>query len=84
MITTRERTRQRLEQLGFEVLPSKANFVLAQHPNIEGAQLFAGLRERGVLVRHFNTDALNNFLRITIGTDDEMDSLIEALEAICR
>lgn len=84
VITTRERTRQRLENLGFEVLPSKANFVLAQHTELAGAQLFAGLRERGILVRHFNTDELNNFLRITIGTDDEMDSLIEALEALCR
>ncbi|TVP51105.1 MAG: histidinol-phosphate transaminase, partial [Halomonas sp.] len=83
VITTRERTRQRLEALGFEVLPSKANFVLAQHPNYEGAQLFAALRERGILVRHFNTTELNNFLRITIGTDDEMDSLVEALETIC-
>ncbi len=82
VITTRERTRQRLEALGFEVLPSKANFVLAQHPDYEGAQLFAGLRERGILVRHFNTSDLNNFLRITIGTDDEMDSLIEALETL--
>lgn len=83
VITTRERTRQRLEALGFAVLPSKANFVLAQHPDFAGAQLFAGLRERGILVRHFNTSELNNFLRITIGTDDQMDSLIEALEAIC-
>ncbi|MDN3562163.1 histidinol-phosphate transaminase [Vreelandella neptunia] len=83
VITTRERTRQRLVGLGFEVLPSKANFVLAQHPDYEGAQLFASLRERGILVRHFNTSDLNNFLRITIGTDDEMDSLIEALETIC-
>ncbi|WP_447554057.1 histidinol-phosphate transaminase [Vreelandella sp. EE22] len=84
VITTRERTHQRLEALGFDVLPSKANFVLAHHPDFEGAQLFAGLRERGILVRHFNTDTLGNFLRITIGTDDEMDSLIEALESICR
>ncbi|KPQ25503.1 MAG: histidinol-phosphate transaminase [Halomonas sp. HL-48] len=84
VITTRERTRQRLEALGFEVLPSKANFILAQHPDYEGAQLFAGLRERGILVRHFNTSELNNFLRITIGTDDEMDSLLEALETLCR
>ncbi|MFG6668438.1 histidinol-phosphate transaminase [Halomonas sp. HNIBRBA4712] len=84
VIATRERTRQRLEALGFEVLPSQANFVLAQHPEFEGAQLFAGLRERGILVRHFNTDTLANFLRITIGTDDEMDSLLEALESICR
>ena len=83
VITTRERTRQRLEALGFEVLPSKANFVLAQHPSFAGAQLYAGLRERGILVRHFNTPELNNFLRITIGTDDEMDSLIEALQTIC-
>lgn len=83
VIATRERTRQRLEGLGFEVLPSKANFLLAQHPHFAGAQLFAGLRERGILVRHFNTDALNNFLRISIGTDDEMDSFIEALEALC-
>ncbi|GEN28765.1 histidinol-phosphate aminotransferase [Halovibrio variabilis] len=83
VITTRERTRQRLEGLGFEVLPSKANFVLTQHPEHAGPQLFAGLRERGILVRHFNTPELNNFLRITIGTDDEMDSLMEALEVIC-
>ncbi|RUR37024.1 histidinol-phosphate transaminase [Vreelandella populi] len=83
VITTRERTCQRLEALGFKVLPSKANFLLAQHPDYAGAQLFAGLRERGILVRHFNTAELNNFLRITIGTDDEMDSLIEALETIC-
>lgn len=82
VIATRERTRQRLEALGFEVLPSKANFVLAQHPDYQGAQLFAGLRERGILVRHFNTSDLNNFLRITIGTDDQMDSLIEALETL--
>ncbi|MFB9866050.1 histidinol-phosphate transaminase [Vreelandella sulfidaeris] len=83
VITTRERTRQRLESLGFEVLPSKANFVLTRHPDHAGAQLFAGLRERGILVRHFNTPELNDFLRITIGTDDEMDSLIEALQVIC-
>lgn len=83
VIATRERTRQRLERLGFEVLPSKANFLFAQHPHHEGAQLFAGLRERGILVRHFNTEALNNFLRITIGTDDEMDSFIEAMETLC-
>ncbi|WP_252109596.1 MULTISPECIES: histidinol-phosphate transaminase [unclassified Halomonas] len=84
VIATRERTRERLEALGFDVLPSKANFVLTQHPDFQGAQLFAGLRERGILVRHFNTDILGNFLRITIGTDDEMDSLMEALESICR
>ncbi|CAM3848105.1 histidinol-phosphate transaminase [Vreelandella rituensis] len=82
VMTTRERTRQRLEALGFEVLPSKANFVLTRHPEMEGAQLFAGLRERGILVRHFNTPELSDFLRITIGTEDEMESLVEALEVL--
>ncbi|MGO2132561.1 MAG: histidinol-phosphate transaminase [Halomonas sp.] len=82
VITTRERTRQRLEQLGFDVLPSQTNFLLASHPKQDAAQLFVGLRERGILVRHFNTEALNNWLRISIGTDNEMDSLIETLESL--
>lgn len=84
VITTRERTRGRLARLGFEVLPSQTNFVLVSHPEHDAAQLFVGLRERGILVRHFNTEALRDYLRITIGTEDEMDSLMEALEAICR
>ncbi|MFC3283240.1 histidinol-phosphate transaminase [Litchfieldella rifensis] len=84
VITTRERTRRQLERLGFEVLPSQTNFMLTRHPEHDAAQLFAGLRERGILVRHFNTEALRDFLRISIGTEDEMISLIEALEALCR
>ncbi|MEQ6916528.1 histidinol-phosphate transaminase [Halomonas aquatica] len=84
VITTRERTRIRLEALGFKVLPSQANFVLVTHPELDAAQLFVGLRERGVLVRHFNTDVLRDHLRISIGTDDEMESLIEALETQFR
>ncbi|MFQ3790393.1 histidinol-phosphate transaminase [Halomonas sp. A29] len=84
VITTRERTVRRLNKLGFDVLPSQANFVLARHPRHDAAQLFVGLRERGILVRHFNTEALRDFLRISIGTDDEMDSLVEACELLCR
>lgn len=83
VITTRERTRTRLENLGFRVLPSQANFILVSHPRFDAAQLFLGLRERGILVRHFNTHVLRDFLRITIGTDDEMDSLVETLELLC-
>ncbi len=84
VMTTRERTVRRLAELGFEVLPSQANFLLARHVQHDAAQLFVGLRERGILVRHFNTPALRDFLRISIGTDDEMDSLIEAFELLCR
>jgi len=84
VIATRERTRRRLVALGFEVLPSQTNFLLARHDGHDAGALFTGLRERGILVRHFNSEALHDFLRISIGTDDEMDSLIEALEALCR
>ncbi|UYG07502.1 histidinol-phosphate transaminase [Halomonas sp. M4R1S46] len=84
VITTRERTRTRLESLGFRVLPSQSNFLLVSHPDHDAAQLFVGLRERGILVRHFNTDTLSEQLRISIGTEDEMDSLIEVLETLCR
>nr|WP_298380906.1 histidinol-phosphate transaminase [uncultured Halomonas sp.] len=84
VISTREQTRQRLEAFGFEVLPSQTNFLLVSHHKQDAGQIYAKLRERGILVRHFNTEALRDFLRITIGTDDEMDSLMEALEVICR
>lgn len=83
VMATRERTRTRLEGLGFTVLPSQTNFVLVTHPRHDAAQLFVGLRERGILVRHFNTHALRDYLRISIGTDDEMESLIEILEDLC-
>lgn len=84
VITTRERTRQRLESLGFEVLPSQSNFLFVRHEVYEGRVIFRELRERGILVRHFDKEALSDFLRISIGTEDEMESLIEALEAVCR
>ncbi len=84
VIATRERTRQRMESLGFTVLPSQTNFLLVTHSEFNAGELFVGLRERGILVRHFNTEALQDFMRISIGTDDEMDSLIEALEGLCH
>jgi len=82
VIATREWTRRELQALAFEVLPSQTNFLFVRHPQHSGAALFAGLRERGILVRHFNKDGLSDFLRISIGTDDEMQSLIQALQAI--
>jgi histidinol-phosphate aminotransferase len=65
-----------LAGLGFEVLPSAANFVFARHPDRSGAQLAAGLRERGVLVRHFNKPRIKDFLRITVGTDEQCARLV--------
>ncbi|MDR0378108.1 MAG: aminotransferase class I/II-fold pyridoxal phosphate-dependent enzyme, partial [Spirochaetaceae bacterium] len=77
IIATRERVTASLTALGFETLPSRANFVFTRHPGKSGAELFAGLRERGVLVRHFNKPGTAEFLRVTIGTDDEMDRFLE-------
>ncbi len=82
VMATREWTRQQLETMAFEVLPSQTNFLFVRHPQHSGASLFSGLRERGILVRHFNKDGLSDFLRISIGTDDEMGSLVEALQVM--
>jgi len=69
-----------LESLGFEVLPSKANFIFARYPAISGADLYAGLRRRGILVRHFTKERIQDFVRITIGTQGQMEKLAEALQ----
>lgn len=82
VIESRDRVTGALRQRGFEVLPSQANFVFARHPKHSGADLAKGLRERAVLVRHFAKPRLSDFLRITIGTPEECDKLIAALEEI--
>jgi histidinol-phosphate aminotransferase len=78
---TRERTSVALAGIGFNVLPSQANFIFAAPPESSGrtgAQVFAALRERGILVRRFDKPRIDNFLRITIGTDKDMDALVDA------
>ena len=79
---TRETTNGKLRELGFSVLPSQANFVFAAHDRVPGKTLFRRLRERGVLVRYFDKPRIDNFLRITIGTDAEMETLLAALKTI--
>jgi histidinol-phosphate aminotransferase len=71
IMASRESLAQALSGLGFEVLPSAANFVFARHPRRAGAELAARLREQGVLVRHFNKPRIKDFLRITVGTDEQ-------------
>ena len=71
-----------LEQLGFDVLPSVANFILARHPQHDAATLAAQLRQRGVLVRHFRLARIDQHLRITIGTDAQCAALVAALKDI--
>ena len=69
-----------LESLGFRVLSSKTNFIFASHPAIPGIDLYTGLRQRGILVRHFTKERIKDFVRITIGTREQMEQLVEALK----
>jgi histidinol-phosphate aminotransferase len=83
VIATRERVTAALQARGFEVLPSSANFVFARLPGRDGAWLAAGLREQRVLVRHFSKPArIADFLRISIGTEEQSDALIAALDLV--
>lgn len=81
VIENREALTRQLQAIGFEVLPSSANFVFARHPDHEGAALAGWLRERAILVRHFNRPRVDSFIRITVGTSQACDSLIDALKA---
>jgi histidinol-phosphate aminotransferase len=76
IMANREALVRGLSELGFEVLPSVANFVFARHPSRNGAALAAQLRELGVLVRHFQKPRIDDFLRITVGTEDQCSRLI--------
>ena len=82
VIDSREALVAELQQLGFEVLPSAANFVFARHPQQDAAALAAGLREHGVIVRHFKQARIAQFLRISIGTPEQNQALLDAL-AVC-
>jgi histidinol-phosphate aminotransferase len=79
IMASRELLTRALSELGFEVLPSQANFVFARHPAHRGAELASRLRERGVLVRHFQKPRIEDFLRITVGTDEQCGRLITLL-----
>ena len=81
VIKTREAVVNALEGLGFEVLPSGANFIFTRHPQHDAETLAASLREQKVIIRHFKKPArIAQFLRITIGTDDECQALVDALK----
>jgi histidinol-phosphate aminotransferase len=95
IIATRERTTAALTQMGFEVIPSKANFLFVRYGGsaelsadktgarkLSGAELFAALRDRGILVRHFNKPRISDYLRVSIGTDEDMDAFLAACREI--
>lgn len=80
VINTRERVKDELKELGFHFQDSKSNFIFASHPNYPAKELFEALKQEGIYVRYFNKPRIDNYLRISIGTDAEMDELITFLE----
>ncbi|MFY9137212.1 histidinol-phosphate transaminase [Zwartia sp.] len=82
VVRTRGVMTKGLEQLGFQVLPSAANFIFAKHPARDGAEFAAALREKNIIVRHFKKERIDQYLRITVGTDDDCSKLLEACKLI--
>lgn len=82
VIRTREHTVQQLKELGFKVTDSKANFVFISHPSVSAKLIFQQLREKGVLVRYFDQPRIDEYLRVSIGTDEEMAAFVQALKEI--
>ena len=80
VIASREKLTAQLKELGFKVLPSAANFIFASLPSKDAGELAAELREHGIIVRYFNKPRINQFLRITIGTDEQNQRLIDTLK----
>ena len=80
IVATRERVKKELADLGFTFPDSRANFIFASHKEVPAEKLFRALREADIYVRHWNKPRIANSLRITIGTDAEMDRLIAFLK----
>jgi histidinol-phosphate aminotransferase len=84
VIRSRSKLTADLAALGFEVLPSAANFVFARHPRYDGGELAQQLRQRSIIIRHFKLPRIDQYLRITVGTDQQCQSLVTALAEILR
>ena len=82
IMATRAYTKEKLEALGFTVLDSRSNFLFASKPGTDGGAIYRGLKERGVLVRHFDKDPIRDYNRITIGTPEQMDIFLNKLEEL--
>lgn len=82
IIATRETMSETLQQLDFNVLPSQANYLFASHKSVPAEFIYNELKKEGLLVRYFNKSGIDNYLRITIGTDQQMERLVRKLKAI--
>ena len=82
IVETREWTKERLTELGFSFGDSKTNFIFAKHATVDAEEIFAKLSEKNIFVRHFNSERIKNYLRISIGTREEMEKFIDELKCI--
>ena len=82
IIRTREDTAEKLKALDFTVLPSKTNFLFVKNDKIGGRELYEKLKDRGILVRHFGNPRICDYIRVTIGTDEQMAACIAAIRCI--
>ena len=82
IIRTREETAEKLRNMGFGVLPSKTNFLFAKSAKIGGRELYEKLKDRGILVRHFGNPRICDYIRVTIGTDEQMAACLAAIRGI--
>ncbi len=80
VIATRERTKRELRSLGFSFQDSRSNFIFASHEKVPAEEIFEALKKEGIFVRHFGAERIRNYLRISIGTDGEMDVLLAFLK----
>lgn len=82
VVEQRESFQSFLAEKGWEFVPSKTNFVLARHPSVSGEEVYRRIKHEGILVRHFSTKGIEDYVRITIGTKEQMDALKAAIEKI--
>ena len=82
IIETRSWSERALKDLGFEMTTSRTNFLFARHPDISGDELYKRLKDRGILIRHFKGQRICDYNRITIGTPEQMEKLVEAIKEI--
>jgi histidinol-phosphate aminotransferase len=82
IISTRNDFSSALREIGWHVLPSKANFVFAGKKDLTGKDVYRRLKKKGILVRYFDTDGIKDFVRISIGTDEDMERLLNEIKEV--
>lgn len=82
IVATRERVVEEMKKIGFDVRESQTNFIFASHKTVPAKQIFEQLKEQNIYVRYFNKPRIDNYLRITVGTDDQMDEFLKAVGGI--